>query len=124
MPYSVVGLCTESNLIQLLHINCGRQGRQMIRRTNFKHYDTNIRHNPRTLDGTDRHMTLLHAIPGSRWYHFTPTTVSDRNVSSETESRTNIRDYITFNYRDSGRRTNLGIIRVSRDTGYRSATVQ
>lgn len=52
------------------------------------------------------------------------TTVSDRNVSSETESRTNIRGYITFNYRDSGRRTNLGIIQVSRDTGYGSATVQ
>ena len=107
MPYSVVGLCTESKLIQLLHISYNRQGRQRIGRTNFKHHDTNIRHNPRTLDGTDRHMTLLHAIPGTRWYHFTPTTMSDRDVSGETESRTNIRDYITLNYRDCGRRTNL-----------------
>lgn len=50
-PYGIVGLCTESKLVQLSGVSHVRQRRQGMGRTNFKQHDTNIGHNPRTLDG-------------------------------------------------------------------------
>ena len=63
--YRIVGLCTESKLAQLSGVSHVRQRKHEMWRTNFKHHDTNIGHNPRTRDGAQWNSTLLHAGPCS-----------------------------------------------------------